>query len=279
MTMMRVGGLIVLVLSASGAVAQEAVYRSHQHPAVRIAQGGGAGHTMGAPAASSATSDKEALIKDALSAAPPLIAKTATVKDWDGTVLKQGQDECTRFPTEASKRSKGENEPMCLDKVWLVWGDAWMNKKPFKAEKIGIAYMLAGDTGASNIDPYAEKRASDNQWIAEGPHLMVLLPDPAQLAALPTAPNQGGAGGGAPRGEPVARYPDAARWARVHHATQRRGGGMAPRGARAAAGEPMSGSGTFRTSQHVRRMSAVEGITDLLVDTCARKCRHLCPSH
>jgi hypothetical protein len=49
-----------------------------------------------------------------------------------------------------------------------------MNKKPFMAEKIGIAYMLAGDTGASNIDPYAEKRTSDNQWIAEGAHIMVL---------------------------------------------------------------------------------------------------------
>jgi len=29
--------------------------------------------------------------------------------------------------------------------------------------------MLAGDTGASNIDPYAEKPTFDNQWIAEGP--------------------------------------------------------------------------------------------------------------
>ena len=81
---------------------------------------------------------------------------------------------------------------MCLYRVWLAWGDAWMNKKPFMAEKIGIAYMLAGDTGASNIDPYAEKRTSDNQWIAEGAHIMVLLPDPAQLDALPTDPNQGG---------------------------------------------------------------------------------------
>ena len=74
----------------------------------------------------------------------------------------------------------------------MRWGDAWMNKKPFKAEKIGIAFMLAGDTGASNIDPYAEKRTSDNQWIAEGPHIMVLLPDLAQLDALPTDPNEGG---------------------------------------------------------------------------------------
>jgi hypothetical protein len=190
--MIRLGVLTVVVLSASGVVAQEAINGSHQHPAVRIAQGGGAGHTIRAPAASGATSNRNALIKDALSAAPPLIAQTATVKDWDGTVLKQGNDDFICFPTETSKRSKGEKEPMCLDKVWVAWGDAWMNKKPFKAEKIGIAYMLAGDTGASNIDPYAQKRTSDNQWIAEGPHIMVLLPDPAQLDALPTDPSQGG---------------------------------------------------------------------------------------
>jgi hypothetical protein len=71
--MIRLGVLTLVVLSASGAVAQEAVNGSHQHPAVRIAQGGGAGHTMGAPAASPVTSNKTALIKDALSAAPPLI--------------------------------------------------------------------------------------------------------------------------------------------------------------------------------------------------------------
>src|SRR5215472_7546041 len=87
--MIRLGVLTVVVLSASGVVAQEAINESHQHPAVRIAQGAGAGHTMGAPAAGGATSNRNALIKDALSAASPLIAQTATVKDWDGTVLKQ----------------------------------------------------------------------------------------------------------------------------------------------------------------------------------------------
>ena len=66
-------------------------------------------------------------------------------------------------------------------------------EKPFKADKVGIAYMLAGDTGASNIDPYAEKRTPDNQWIVEGPHVMVIVPDPATLDALPTDPAGGGA--------------------------------------------------------------------------------------
>jgi hypothetical protein len=135
----------------------------------------------------------DALIKDALSAAPPMIAKTAMVKDWNGTMLREGSDEYVCLPTHPDKRAKGEKEPMCLDKVWLAWGDAWMNKKPFKAENVGIAYMLAGDTGASNTDPYAATQTHDNHWIAERPHVMVLLPDPAQLDALPTDPSKGAA--------------------------------------------------------------------------------------
>jgi hypothetical protein len=65
---------------------------------------------------------------------------------------------------------------MCLDEVWMVWAVAWMNKKPFKADRVGVSYMLAGDTGASNTDPYAESETADNQWVVEGPHVMVLLP-------------------------------------------------------------------------------------------------------
>ena len=80
---------------------------------------------------------------------------------------------------------------MCLDKAWEAWGAAWMNKKPFKAEAVGIAYMLAGDTGASNIDPYATQKTADNQWVVEGPHL-ILVPDTTQLNALPTDPHNGG---------------------------------------------------------------------------------------
>ena len=184
--MIKFGVLTVVVFTATVVLAQENSTQSHRHPILQFVQ-----HTMGAPATATSAAEKEALIKDALSAAPPLIAKAATIKDWDGSVLRPGNDDFTCFPTEASKRAKGEKEPMCLDKVWQVWGDAWMNKKPFKAEKVGIAYMLAGDTGASNTDPYAEKRTSDNQWIAEGPHIMVLLPDPAQLDALPTDPHKG----------------------------------------------------------------------------------------
>ena len=52
--------------------------------------------------------------------------------------------------------------------------------------------MLAGDEGASNIDPYAEGETADNQWIVEGPHIMIIVPDPALLDSLPTDPSIGG---------------------------------------------------------------------------------------
>src|SRR5690242_9125410 len=110
----------------------------------------------------------------------------------DGKVLKQGTGPYTCFPTPPEDVRKNGRAPMCLDKVWLVWVDALMNKKPFTANGAGVAYMLAGDNGASNIDPYAQGPKPDNQWVAEGPHVMVIAADPAQLNTLPTDPNSGG---------------------------------------------------------------------------------------
>jgi hypothetical protein len=127
--------------------------------------------------------DKEALIREALSAAPPEVAKTAIVKNWDGTVLKPGTGDYTCYPTRDSMKKRGKMS-MCLDKTWQAWADAWQNKKPFKANEVGIAYMLAGDVGSSNTDPYADAPTSNNQWVEPGPHLMVVVPDPAALQGI-----------------------------------------------------------------------------------------------
>ena len=178
-----------LVLTACPALAQEAP--AHRHPAFTIAQA--AKNAADGTASAPSSSGTQAMITDALSAAPPLIKESARVMDWDGKVLKQGSGEYTCLPTHPDKKKAGEREPMCLDKAWLAWGDAWMNKKPFKAEGVGIAYMMAGDSGASNKDRYAQRETGDNQWIVEGPHIMVLVPDLNHLDALPTDPKQGGA--------------------------------------------------------------------------------------
>lgn len=131
----------------------------------------------------------QALLDDALSAAPPTLKESVTVLDWEQNVLQKGTNGYTCFPTPPQLQGKA---PMCFDAPWLEWADAWTNKKPFTAKTIGISYMLAGDEGASNIDPYAEGETADNQWIVEGPHIMIIVPDPALLDSLPTDPSIGG---------------------------------------------------------------------------------------
>jgi hypothetical protein len=133
--------------------------------------------------------DKEAMIKDALSAAPPAIANGATVMDWEMNELKQGDNGWTCFPTNPHLTGYA---PMCHDAVWMEWADAYLNKKDYQGGKFGISYMLAGDEGASNIDPFATEATEDNQWVVEGPHLMILVPDPAMLEGLSTDPYHGG---------------------------------------------------------------------------------------
>lgn len=136
-----------------------------------------------------ADANVEALIKDALSAAPPTLTDKVTVVDWEGNVLREGTGRYTCFPTPAQLKGTA---PMCMDKPWMEWADAWSNRKDLKITELGISYMLAGDEGASNIDPYAEGPTPDNQWIDEGAHIMILVPDPAMLETLPTDPQNGG---------------------------------------------------------------------------------------
>jgi len=139
------------------------------------------------PAASSAD-HHEAAIKDALSAAWPGMAEGATVVDWEGNVLREGSNGFTCLPTPPMLDGVA---PMCMDSEWMKWADAWSNKADYAAETLAISYMLAGDGGASNVDPFAEGPTDDNEWIKEGAHLMILAPA-ALLDAYPTDPDNGG---------------------------------------------------------------------------------------
>jgi hypothetical protein len=130
-----------------------------------------------------------AKVARAMSAAPPSISRSATIMATgaDGKMkqLRAGTNGwmCMLDPNSV---------PMCLDKEWQGWADGWINKKDPQVKNVGVAYMLQGDKGASNTDPYAEKQAADNHWVVSGPHVMMLTPDAAQLDALPTDPNNGG---------------------------------------------------------------------------------------
>ena len=130
-----------------------------------------------------------AKIARAMSAAPPEISRKATILDIDA----DGQIKQLRAGSNGWVcMTEDSGAPMCLDKEWQGWADALMNKADPQVKNVGIAYMLKGDNGASNTDPYAEKATGDNQWIVSGPHVMILTPDAALLDALPTDPNTGG---------------------------------------------------------------------------------------
>jgi hypothetical protein len=88
------------------------------------------------------------------------MAENATVVDWEGNVLREGSNGYTCFPTPPMLSGTA---PMCMDGEWMEWADAWSNKKDFAADRLGISYMLAGDEGASNIDPFAEGPTDDNR--------------------------------------------------------------------------------------------------------------------
>jgi hypothetical protein len=139
-----------------------------------------------APAGKPALSDA-AKIKLALSAGPADIAKGAAVMEAgpDGKMkqLRAGTNGWMCMP---------EPEAMCLDKTWQGWAEAYMGKKDPEIKSLGLAYMLRGDQGASNTDPFAMAETKDNQWVVSPAHVMVLTPDASQLASMPTDWHSGG---------------------------------------------------------------------------------------
>lgn len=148
-------------------------------------------------ATSALAQSDQAKIEEALSAAPPQLREEVTVRDLDGTLLREGDKAFTCMP--APEAFAG---PMCLDEAWMGWFEAYQNQANFTPDRIGIAYMLAGDSpegGASNIEPYAEGPTQDNDWVVEGPHVMIIVPDDAILEGLPITPETNG---------PYVMYPD-----------------------------------------------------------------------
>ncbi|HEY1411415.1 MAG TPA: hypothetical protein VGF36_04700, partial [Rhodopila sp.] len=55
----------------------------------------------------------------------------------------------------------------------MEWAHAWQTHGP-ATDKTGFIYMLAGDTGASNTDPWAKEKSTDNHWVTTGPHVMIV---------------------------------------------------------------------------------------------------------
>ncbi len=130
-------------------------------------------------------SDEE-LIKLALSAAPETVAKDATVvatgPDGKMRSLRQGKGQWTCMPGHADPANP---DPMCGDKNAMEWAHAWMSHEQPPANKVGFMYMLRGDGGASNTDPYAKKEEPGNNWVKTGSHVMIVGSGAKMLEGYP----------------------------------------------------------------------------------------------
>jgi hypothetical protein len=138
-------------------------------------------------------------IANAMSAAPAATAKNATILDWPETPdgkprqLRAGTNGWVCYPNSPQMFAGASgDDPMCLDQQWQKWGEAWMGKTEPKVTGTGLAYMLKGDRGASNTDPFATGPTASNQWVTSPPHVMVLYQDLKMLDAFPSDPQSGG---------------------------------------------------------------------------------------
>jgi hypothetical protein len=153
--------------------------------------------TLPIAAMSADTAKKEApkltdqqLIASALAAAPAAVAKGAKVvaMDANGTMrtLREGSNGFACMPDEPSTPGP---DPMCLDKASMDFVHALLTHTAPPAGHVGLMYMLAGGTDASNTDPYSKKPSAKDHWIKTGPHLMIAGADSAFYDSYPKLPD------------------------------------------------------------------------------------------
>jgi hypothetical protein len=74
----------------------------------------------------------------ALAAAPYSIADSATVMDWDRTILRQGTNGWTCLPDFPDSQG---HDPMCLDEPSLTWLQAYESNASPTVARMGFGNM------------------------------------------------------------------------------------------------------------------------------------------
>lgn len=146
-------------------------------------------------AASQEEMDADAMMENAMSAAPASIAESATIMsnemDADGkfVVLREGSNGWYCQPDNTGTPG---NDPWCFDQAWMDWVYAFANGDEPKVTTPGITYMLQGGNDASNTDPLATEPAEGEDWVTTPPHVMLLLPGDLEQTGFSTDHESGG---------------------------------------------------------------------------------------
>ena len=97
------------------------------------------------PVASQDDVDAQAKIEDAMRAGPASLSKDATILDYEmddaGTfvVLREGSNGWSCFPDTPGTPS---DDPMCFDRAWLDWMNAFMAGEDPNTAVPGLAWVL-----------------------------------------------------------------------------------------------------------------------------------------
>jgi hypothetical protein len=140
--------------------------------------------------AQSSKSSTDARIHNAVMGGPASVAANATVLEWPAgpsgtfTELRAGSNGWYCLPD--LPLTPNDDDPMCVDQVWLDFLKAMMAGKKPEPKGVGVGYMTHGGAYSSNTDPNATKATSDNDWGYDPPHIMIISPDVSALKAYPT---------------------------------------------------------------------------------------------
>lgn len=120
-----------------------------------------------------------ARITSAMSAAPAAVSGNATILDFPAitggqpVLLRTGSNGWTCFPDNAMTPG---NDPVCLDKQFQAWLDAYNNRRTPAVTGTGVAYMLQGGSVASLSDPFSTAPITGQNWLTLPPHIKLVSP-------------------------------------------------------------------------------------------------------
>jgi hypothetical protein len=129
------------------------------------------------PHLGSPTSEPAYLAKVKTAAPGEIVAKATITMTQDGKekTLQTGTNGFTCFIA-------GDGTPLCGDAAGIAWFKA-IGSKSDPPNKIGFIYMLAGDNGTTNHDPY--QQATHQHWVQTGPHVMIVGPEVREMSGYP----------------------------------------------------------------------------------------------
>jgi hypothetical protein len=79
-----------------------------------------------------------------------------------------------------------------MDKMAMMWVQAWTSKTTPKLTAVGIGYMLQGGSSPSNTDPFMKKPAAGERWLMEPPHIMIFPVGKLDPKVYSSDPHSGG---------------------------------------------------------------------------------------